>query len=163
MKQKNLLLTLLLLLTAVLITVILRLDTQSGDYTVLHVADGDSFTLTKEREEVEIRLFGIDCPERKQPFYRKAERFTRTVLREGEIRFTAVDRDRYGRVIAWVYVDSLCLNEELLRNGLAWHYKRYSDDANLARLEDSARTAKTGLWIDPNPVPPWEFRRQHRN
>ncbi|MCW8796583.1 MAG: thermonuclease family protein, partial [Chlorobium sp.] len=110
MKQKNLLLALLLLLTAVLITVFLRLDTQSGGYEVLRVADGDSFTLTKEREEVEIRLFGIDCPERKQPFYRKAERFTKKVLREGEIRFTAVDRDRYGRVVAWVYVDSLCLN-----------------------------------------------------
>jgi len=161
MKQKNLLLTLLFVLIAALITVILRLDTQSGGYEVSRVADGDSFTLTQEREEVEIRLFGIDCPERKQPFSRKAEQFTESKLRQGEIRFTEVDRDRYGRAVAWVYVDSLCLNEELLRNGLAWHYKRYSDDANLARLEDSARTAKTGLWIDPNPVPPWNYRKRH--
>jgi micrococcal nuclease len=67
--------------------------------------------------------------------------------------------DRYGRTVAWVYVDNICLNEELLRAGLAWHYKKYSQDTKLAVLENEARDKKIGFWSDKNSVPPWEWRR----
>ncbi len=163
MKQKNLLFTVLLILLAVFVTFFLTIERENREYEVLRVADGDSFTLSQDNSELEIRLYGIDCPERKQPFHKRAETFTRKVLDRGEIRFTEIDRDRYGRIVAWVFVDSLNLNKELVRHGLAWHYKRHSSDNTLARLEDSARTAKAGLWSDPNPIPPWEFRRQRRN
>jgi hypothetical protein len=69
------------------------------------------------------------------------------------------DQDRYGRIVAWIYLDLRCLNEELIRSGLAWHYKKYSSDKNLANTEIAARQIKVGLWKDKNPVPPWEFRR----
>lgn len=160
MKRKNVFSAVLIILTAISVTFILTIERENGNYEVLRVADGDSFTLLRNNTKLEIRLYGIDCPERKQPFHKKAERLTSSVLQKGEIRFTEVDLDRYGRMVAWVYVDSLNLNEELVRHGLAWHYKHHSHDANLARLEDSARTAKAGLWSDPRPISPWEFRKR---
>ncbi len=151
------------LLIAAVISFLPRVDRDSGNYKVLRIADGDSFTLTRNNEELEIRLYGIDCPEQKQPLYRKAERFTSTMLQRGEIRLVEVDKDRYGRRVAWVYIDSVCLNEELVRHGLAWHYKYHSSDTSLARLEDSARTVKAGIWSDPHAIPPWMFRRKGKH
>jgi endonuclease YncB( thermonuclease family) len=75
----------------------------------------------------------------------------------------SVTKDRYGRTIAWVYVSGTSLNEELLRVGLAWHYKKYSKESHLAELEEEARVARAGLWSDPHAVPPWDFRRGKRS
>jgi len=59
-------------------------------------------------------------------------------------------------------VDGVCLNKELLRAGLAWHYKRYSSDRDIAILEEEARAKGIGLWSEPQHVPPWEWRRVKR-
>ena len=74
----------------------------------------------------------------------------------------SVTTDRYGRTIAWNYFDGACLNEELLKVGLAWHYKRYSSEKHLAELETEARQKKAGLWKDPYSVSPWDFRHGKR-
>jgi micrococcal nuclease len=69
-------------------------------------------------------------------------------------------RDRFGRTLAEIALpDGRILNRELVANGFAWHYKRYSSDLGLARLEETARAQKRGLWVDAHPVAPWEFRR----
>ncbi len=73
-----------------------------------------------------------------------------------------VDQDRYGRTVAWVYVDGKNLNEELVKAGLAWHYKKYSSDQSLANMENQARKIKIGLWVDPEAIAPWTFRRRGR-
>jgi len=67
-------------------------------------------------------------------------------------------KDRYGRSIGWVYCDGKNLNQELLKAGLAWHFRRYSKDEKLQALEDQARAEKVGLWKDKNPIPPWDWR-----
>ena len=70
--------------------------------------------------------------------------------------------DRYGRLVARVILpDGRDLSVELVKAGLAWHYKKYSDDEELARLEDEVRKAKRGLWSEPEPVPPWEWRKAY--
>jgi micrococcal nuclease len=61
-----------------------------------------------------------------------------------------VDTDRYGRIVGFVFVNDKNLNKELLSAGLAWHYKQYSRDPELARLEFEARSAKRGLWAEPS-------------
>jgi len=67
--------------------------------------------------------------------------------------------DRYGRTIGDVLLmDGTNLNRELVTAGLAWRYLKYSQDESLSVLEGEAREAKRGLWIDADPVPPWEFR-----
>lgn len=162
MKHKSTLYPILLFLIAAFTAFVLIVDRESEGYEVLRVADGDSFSLIKGGKELEIRLYGIDCPERTQPFHNKAKKFTGKMLQSGEIRIKAVDRDRYGRTVAWVYVDSLSVNEALVRHGLAWHYKHHSADENLARLEEDARVRHVGLWSDPNSIPPWQFRKREK-
>ena len=70
------------------------------------------------------------------------------------------DTDRYGRTVAFVFVGGVDLNKELLKAGLAWHYKQYSRDPELAKLEFEARAKKVGLWVEPGAIAPWEWRKQ---
>lgn len=70
--------------------------------------------------------------------------------------------DKYGRSVGDVLlIDGRSLNQELVRAGLAWWYRKYSDDKALADLEADARRRRTRLWSDQDPVPPWIFRH-HR-
>ncbi len=70
--------------------------------------------------------------------------------------------DRYGRIVGRVYVDGIDVNRELVAQGFAWVYRKYSDDAELLELEAQARGKGLGLWTDPNPIPPWDWRRERR-
>jgi len=126
---------------------------------VCRVADGDTISVLHEGRAVKIRLYGIDCPEKHQAFGQKAKTFTSQMAFGKVVEVQPVTRDRYGRTVAWVHVGGRCLNEEILRAGYAWHFKRFSGDPHLAELEGQARAARAGLWGDPSPVAPWEFRK----
>lgn len=126
------------------------------------VSDGDTITLLIDGQTEKIRLYGIDCPEKNQPFGQRAKQLAGNLVFGKDVTFERVGTDRYGRTIGWVYVEGKSLNEEMIRAGLAWHYKQYSSDSNLAVLEREAQQEKMGLWVDPQPVPPWEFRRAKR-
>jgi endonuclease YncB( thermonuclease family) len=114
---------------------------------------------------VKIRLYGIDCPERYQPFSRKAKQFISEMVFGKEVEVEPVDIDRYNRLVALVTVSERLVNEELLNAGFAWVYTRYCVRPICEKwraLESEAREARRGLWADPNPIPPWEFRRKKR-
>ena len=68
-------------------------------------------------------------------------------------------RDRNGRLLGEVLLpDGRSLNAELVRAGYAWWFRKYSRDERLARLEEEARHGRRGLWADPAPEAPWDFR-----
>lgn len=123
------------------------------------VTDGDTIKVMHEGKAERIRLYGIDCPEKKQPFGTKAKQFTGNLAFSKIVDVEPLEKDRYGRTIAWVYANNVCLNKELLKAGLAWHYKKYSNDADLAKTENTARAKKVGLWSIPSSIPPWEWRK----
>lgn len=127
---------------------------------VVAITDGDTFKLlTKDSTLVIVRLANIDCPEKKQPFSQKAKQFVSDAIFGKMVIINELKKDRYKRSVAYViYSDHLNLSEELLKQGLAWHYKQYSKDSKLQSLEDVARLKKIGLWQDPTSVPPWEWR-----
>lgn len=131
---------------------------------VVAVADGDTLTVLRGREQIRVRLHGIDCPEDGQPYSRRAARRTSELAFGKTVTVMPVSRDRYGRVVAKILLaGQKCLNEILVAEGLAWHYRQYAPrDATLARLERAARSARRGLWQDPAPVPPWRWRRAAR-
>ncbi len=130
---------------------------------VVGVADGDTITVLRDKTSIKIRLYGIDCPEKRgQAFGKKAKQFTSKMVFGKHVEIKPVDQDRYGRTVAWVYVDGKNLNEELVKAGLAWHYKKYSSDQSLANMENQARKIKIGLWVDPEAIAPWTFRRRGR-
>ena len=70
------------------------------------------------------------------------------------------ESDRYGRPVVWVYtLDGIDVGAEMLKAGMAWHYKQYDKSEAYAALEDAAKRERTGLWRDRNPTAPWDFRR----
>jgi endonuclease YncB( thermonuclease family) len=127
---------------------------------VIGIMDGDTFKLlTPDSTVVKVRLANIDCPEKKQPFCNRAKEFTSQAIFGKTVCIDVLKKDRYRRSIAIVfYNDSLNLNNELIINGLAWHYIKYSKDPELQTMEDIARKNKIGLWQEVNAIPPWEWR-----
>jgi endonuclease YncB( thermonuclease family) len=130
---------------------------------VVAIADGDTLTvLDSSNVQHKIRLHGIDAPERKQAFGTKAGEALASKVFGKNVRVVIVDIDRYKREVGKVYVDQEYVNLSMVRDGYAWRVTRYDKAAEFAAAENEARTAKQGLWADPNPIPPWEFRRQKR-
>ncbi|TYP99010.1 endonuclease YncB(thermonuclease family) [Tenacibaculum adriaticum] len=127
---------------------------------VVGIMDGDTFKLlTQDSTLIKVRLANIDCPEKKQPFSTKAKQFISEAIFSKIVEIQVLKKDRYRRFIANVkYNDSLNLNYELVKNGFAWHYVKYSKDKQLQSLEDTARIKKVGLWQDKKPIAPWIWR-----
>jgi micrococcal nuclease len=118
----------------------------------------------RDGRAVRVRLEHIDCPEMGQPFGKAAKQFTSDLAFGKMAMVEAQPRpDRYGRLIATIHVEGKCLNKELVKAGLAWHFKRYSSDAEYATLEQQARQAETGFWAEAGAVEPWEWRRTRRS
>jgi len=126
------------------------------------VGDGDTVSVKLSRGAVKIRLEGIDCPELGQDFGMRAKQFTSNLVFGKTVQVLPYYPDEYGRIVGRVFVDGKDVSLELLKAGLAWHYKRGRYDPALAEAESAARRDKNGLWAMPNPVPPWEYRRPRR-
>ena len=131
---------------------------------VISIADGDTVTVFISAEEkIKVRLNGIDCPEKAQDFGQRAKEFTSLACFGKIVKVHSFGKDKYGRTLGEVILpDGKSLNKELLKAGLAWHYKKYSSDATLDSLEGVARRDKKGLWSRDDATPPWEFRKQVR-
>ena len=128
---------------------------------VVGITDGDTITVLVNRAPVKVRLYGIDCPESHQAYGTQAKKAT-SALAFGKVVFVeAIDRDRYGRTVGVVTLPGkVNLNQELVKQGMAWWYRQYAPSSrDLPKLEDQARKAKIGLWSQPNPIPPWDFRK----
>ena len=131
--------------------------------------DGDSITLlTTENIQIKIRIAFLDAPELSQPFGYRAKQAMSDLVFGKDIAVYPHTIDRYGRTVAVVYVDGNDAGLELLRQGLAWTYTRYLPEASAdiqvsyRQAESEARSQQRGLWIDPNPLEPWLFRRAAR-
>lgn len=133
---------------------------------IVHILDGDTVKVTFDGGlPVKVRLYGVDCPERNQPWGREARQLTNR-LNGQRVLVDIRGRGKYGRWIG-VVTDKLShrvLNLELVRAGLGWWHKKYAPHAHHYRqAEDLARRAKRGLWSDPNPIPPWDWRKGRRS
>ena len=144
-----------------LLSLAVQADTLEGN--VVKIADGDTLTLlTSSNEQVKIRLAGIDTPEKKQPFGNKAKQALANLAFQKQALIEVETKDRYGRTVGTVFVDGQNINAELVRQGMAWVYRKYTDDERLYVLESEAKQSKRGLWLDENPIPPWEWRKGKR-
>ena len=125
---------------------------------VVGVTDGDTLAVLDGTRQVRVRLWGIDAPERGQPWSsRSREALAARAMHRDAIVATR-GTDGYGRTLARVAVDGADLGEAQLRDGLAWVYRRYSKDRAMIAIEDEARAARRGLWSLSDPEPPWAWR-----
>lgn len=146
---------------------------------VVGVHDGDTVTvLDAARQQHRIRLAAIDAPELKQAFGTRSRQNLAGLVFGKDVAIEWEKHDRYKRIVGKVLVDessadcafrdcrkSLDAGLAQVRDGFAWHYKQYEreqspeDRGRYATAERDARAKKAGLWVDPQPVPPWEWRR----
>lgn len=130
---------------------------------VVAVADGDTLTiLDASRQQHRIRLAEIDAPEKRQPFGQRSKQSLSDLCYGRDAVIEDGGRDRYGRTIGRVSCAGIDASAEQVRRGMAWVFDRYATDRRLYAIQDEARAARRGLWINAAPVPPWEWRAQHR-
>jgi endonuclease YncB( thermonuclease family) len=149
-----------------------RLETVSPELlegVVVGISDGDTVTiLDASKAPRKIRLLGIDAPESSQPFGKAAKQALSNRILMKSVTVLAKSMDRYNRVLGKIQCGGTDINLDMVRAGLAWHYKHYADDqfpgdAGLyAQAEREARTQHRGLWKSPDPMEPWQWRQSHR-
>lgn len=137
---------------------------------VVALSDGDTVTVLDANSfQHKIRLSGIDAPERKQAFASRSKELLSQLVFNQPVTVEYEKFDRYGRAVGKILVRGVDANLQLVKEGMAWHYKKYqkeqspADRVVYARAEDFARSKRLGLWIDPSPIPPWEFRAIKRD
>ena len=135
---------------------------------VVKVVDGDTLhiNITGGKKKQRLRFQGIDAPETAQPHGKKSAAFLADLLLKKEVTIKTDPKrqyDQYGRMLGKVYIDGKDVELIMLSEGMAWHYKYHNKEKQYADAEQSARAAKKGLWKDPNPVQPYEFRKQQKN
>lgn len=152
-------------LLSVLALIWLPLVGHAGNLTgrVVGIQDGDTLTMLVERAQVRVRLTEIDAPESKQAFGNRSKQSLSGLCFGKQATVASSGKDRYGRVLGQVTCAGVDANAEQVRAGMAWVFDRYTrPDSPLYQLQDEARQARRGLWSDPNPVPPWDWRRKSR-
>jgi endonuclease YncB( thermonuclease family) len=130
----------------------------------VNIPDGDTFTLlTNENKSIRIRLYGIDAPERGQDYYQASKQYLGSMLQGQNLTVQVRDTDQYKRIVGDVYLpDKRHVNKAMVEAGLAWHYKQFSKNEDLAIAEEQAKEKRLGLWKQPNAQPPWEWRKEKR-
>jgi endonuclease YncB( thermonuclease family) len=140
---------------------------QSTNFTgpVVSVLDGDTIEVLHNTYPERVRLSGIDCPEKGQAFGTRAKQAASAFVFGKDVILQTHGQDKYRRTLADVFLlDGTNVNHELVKGGWCWWYRKYaSGDTELEKLEKDAREAKKGLWADPHPVPPWEWRQPKRS
>lgn len=133
---------------------------------VVAISDGDTLKARcglegAYRQEV-IRLAEIDAPEKGQPYGTRAKASLAVLCFGSWATIRPEKQDRYGRTVARVECSGKDASSEQVRRGYAWFFTRYGTDTSIRALEGLARGSRAGLWADPEPVPPWEWRARKR-
>jgi micrococcal nuclease len=124
--------------------------------------DGDTIVILVGKEQVKIRLDGIDAPEANQAFGSKSREALASKIFGKVVNVEWKEQDRYGRTLGKVIINGRWVNKEMIAEGWAWHYKQYNKERELTDAENNAREKKLGLWHDKDPTPPWEFRKKDK-
>ncbi|MBX3603222.1 MAG: thermonuclease family protein [Rubrivivax sp.] len=132
---------------------------------VVAVADGDTLTASCGEpggyEQVRVRISAIDAPERGQPYGGRARQALVDLCHQVQARIIERARDHYGRTVADVECRGQDVGQHLVATGMAWVFDRYAKGyGHLLPPQETARAARRGLWADPTPMPPWQWRRQ---
>lgn len=130
---------------------------------VVKVSDGDTVTVLLDNRQVKVRLDSIDAPEMKQAFGRRSQQSLAEICAAKTARVIDRGLDRYGRTVGLIVCDGVDANTEQVKRGMAWVYERYAPrNSPLYGLQGEARDTRRGLWADPHPMAPWDWRRKSR-
>ena len=128
---------------------------------VIAVLDGDTVLIKRGTGILKVRLVEIDAPEKSQPFGASSQQSLAGMVLGKPVQFSSQAFDQYGRMIAHLSVNGLDVNAEQIKRGMAWEYSHFHSNHALVALEAEARAAPRGLWAMSQPMPPWDWRKQH--
>ncbi|MFY9117056.1 MAG: thermonuclease family protein [Bacteroidales bacterium] len=136
------------------------LQAQQFKVKVVGITDGDTFTaINRDKLQIRFRMNAIDAPERKQAFGSVSTQALKEMIHGQRVTVIVHSRDPWGRYVVTVRTRKIKdVSAEMIRRGMAWHYKKYDKTPLYAELEEQARAGRVGLWKDPHPVAPWDFR-----
>lgn len=133
------------------------------------VIDGDTVDILDDsRKTWRVRLAGIDAPERKQPFGTASRQHLADGIFQQTVTVAWTKLDRYGRIIGTIMLGGSDVNLAQISTGMAWVYRKYLNELPVGTrgayvsAEADAQSARRGLWSEPSPVPPWDWRRPRR-
>ena len=131
---------------------------------VLRVVDGDTVSFqTQSGKKLRVRLADIDAPELDQP-WGPAAKTALEIWAEGKSgSIEIVDTDRYGRKVAYLYVNDENMNERLISEGLAWVYMDFLRDRSFISVQRDAKSREEGLWSSADPIQPSIWRSRERS
>lgn len=131
---------------------------------VVSVVDGDTYhLLLHDNQNIKVRMYAIDAPEKTMAYYQASKQYLSSLIYFKEVTLVTTGKDRNGRWLGFTYLpDGREISHEMVKAGMAWHFKHYNQEEDLAQLENHARDFKLGLWADDHPVPPWKFRKEKR-
>jgi endonuclease YncB( thermonuclease family) len=131
---------------------------------VVRVADGDTVTILDRRNtQHKVRLYGIDSPERDQPYGKAAKNALVGLIDNRPVEVVVITKDSYGRTVGTLYRDGVNINEAMVAAGYAWWYQHFAPhERRLEEAEQRARAQRVGLWAEPQPMAPWDWRRRQR-
>jgi micrococcal nuclease len=138
---------------------------QPGLYRVTHFVDGDTITVDMNGTEEKVRFVGVDTPETHKPntpvqcYGPAAAAYTKAIIGTNNVRLTSdpqsTDRDRYDRLLLYVYLpDGTLVNEKLIQTGHGFYYPYFpfTKSAQFSADQDTAKAAHLGLWGNCNPT-----------
>jgi micrococcal nuclease len=127
---------------------------------VVAITDGDTLRARcGDAPELTIRLAGIDAPEKRQAFGERSHQYLAGLCLKKPAEIETKGKDRFGRTLAHVRCEGTDANAEQVRAGMAWAFTRYLTDPSIKSIENDAKSAGRGLWADPTPMAPWEWRQ----
>jgi endonuclease YncB( thermonuclease family) len=127
---------------------------------VSQVHDGDSLTFVAKDRQLKIRLVNIDAPELAQPFGKQSRAALVALCADKQARIVEQGKDGYGRTLARVTCAGVDASAEQVRRGHAWVFVRFAPKGSpLYNVQAEAQRRRAGLWADPRPMEPWEWRR----
>lgn len=117
-------------------------------FTVLKVIDGDTIDL---KNNMRLRLIGINTPEKDMYFYEEAKAFMEILVLGKQVKLEkdVTDKDMYGRYLRYVYLPDIFVNLEMIKSGFANAYTYPPDVKYTDKFIDAERNARTngaGLW-----------------
>ncbi|KAM0866253.1 hypothetical protein ACQ4PT_042747 [Festuca glaucescens] len=136
----------------------LRSTLDKSGYKII-ICSGNEILARKYR----IRLRGVDAPELKMPYGKESKNALEKLIGGKSTKIYVYGQDQFERYVGDIYCDSVFIQEEMLRNGHAWHFKNYDRRPEFSAWERKARAARKGLWASRNPEKPWHWRRDERN
>jgi endonuclease YncB( thermonuclease family) len=133
-------------------------------WRVVGVHDGDTITcLDESNQQQKVRLAEIDAPEIGQDYGKVSREVLAEMVFGKTVEVTEDGKDRYGRWIGHLSMNGVDVNRQMIATGNAWHYGDYSRDTSLAALQTQAQSQRLGLWAQPSPIAPWDFRKSGLN